>query len=78
MIYSAATYLCRQQGKEPPLKHWFQGWLNNTTELYTIKTKPISRHYIDMYTEKDLREWFEKEYWPVLEYTGICDQEYPN
>ena len=31
-----------------------------------------------MHTKKDLREWFEQEYRPALEYTGICDQEYPN
>ena len=78
MMYSAATYLYRQQGKEPSSKCQFQGQLNNTTELYIIKTKLISRHHVDIHTEKDLREWFEKEYWPALEYTSICDQEYPN
>ena len=60
MMYSAAVYLRRQQGKEPPSKRWFQGWLNNAMDLHTIKTKPISRHRVNMHTEKDLREWFEK------------------
>jgi hypothetical protein len=25
-----------------------------------------------MHTEASLRDWFEKEYWPALEFTGIC------
>jgi hypothetical protein len=29
-----------------------------------------------MYTEKDLRDWFEKEYKPALEFTGIKHRKY--
>jgi hypothetical protein len=36
-----------------------------------IKTKPIASHRIDLYTEQSLRNWFETEYRPVLEETGI-------
>jgi plasmid replication initiation protein len=36
-----------------------------------IKTKPIASHRVDIYTEKTLHDWFETEYRPVLETTGI-------
>jgi hypothetical protein len=36
-----------------------------------IKTKPIASHSVDMHTEKSIRHWFEKEYKPALEFTGI-------
>jgi hypothetical protein len=44
-------------------------------ELHTIKTRPVARHRVDMH-EKDLREWFEKGYWPELEYTGVKSEKY--
>jgi hypothetical protein len=44
--------------------------------LHTIKTKPIASHRVDLYSKKDLRSWFETEYQPVLEYTGIRSGRY--
>jgi hypothetical protein len=78
MMYNAAAYFRRQQGKEPPTKRWFQLWLKDATELHTIKTKPIARHRVDMHTEEDLRQWFEKQYVPALQHTGIDQQEHPS
>src|SRR2546421_332473 len=45
--------------------------MKSTPELHTIKTKPIASHRVDMHTEQTLREWFETEYRPALEATGI-------
>jgi hypothetical protein len=36
-----------------------------------IKTKPIISYRIDIYTEQNLRDWFEKEYKLVFEFIGI-------
>ncbi len=77
MLRAAAAYLRRQEGKDPPSERWFSQWLKSTTCLHTIKTKPISRHRVDMHTERDLKEWFEQQYRPALEHTGILDQERP-
>jgi hypothetical protein len=33
--------------------------------------KPIASLRVDMHTEKSLRDWFENEYKPALEFTGI-------
>ena len=41
-----------------------------------IKTKPIASYCVDIYTEKDLYDWFENEYRPALEYTGIRSRKY--
>ena len=77
MMRNAAAYLRKQQGKEPPSSRWFQYWLKSTYELHTIKTKPISRHRVDMHTKEDLKEWFEKQYRSALEHTGISKQKRP-
>jgi DDE superfamily endonuclease len=76
MMFSCAMWLRAQEGKLAPSWRWFQTWLNNTPELHTIKTKPIARHRVDMHTENDLRQWFEKEYRPALEYTGVRSGKY--
>ena len=55
---------------------WFQKWLKDTLELYTIKTKPIASHRVNTHTKKDLCNWFEKEYRPALEFTGIRSGQY--
>jgi hypothetical protein len=55
---------------------WFQKWLKNTPELYTIKTKPIASHHVNIHTKKTLRDWFEKEYRPALEFTGVKHRKY--
>jgi hypothetical protein len=55
---------------------WFQKWLKNTPELHTIKTKPIASHRVDIHTKKTLRDWFEKEYRPALEFTGVKHRKY--
>jgi hypothetical protein len=60
-----------QEHKEGPSWRWFRAWLKRTPELHTIKTKPIASHRVDIYTEKTLRDWFELEYHPALEATGI-------
>jgi hypothetical protein len=39
--------------------------------LHTIKTKLIASYRVDIHTEKSLRDWFENEYKPVFEFTGI-------
>jgi hypothetical protein len=39
--------------------------------LHTIKTKPIASHCIDIHSKKSLRNWFENEYRPALEFIGI-------
>jgi hypothetical protein len=62
----------KQENKPIPSWRWFQLWLRDTPELHTIKTKPIASHRVDMHTEKSLRAWFENEYRPALEFTGIC------
>ena len=41
-----------------------------------IKTKLIVSHCINMHTEQDLRDWFEIEYWPALEYISIRSRKY--
>jgi hypothetical protein len=66
MLYNCAMWLRVQENTAVPLWRWFQTWLKDTTELYTIKTKPIASHRVNMHTEKDLRDWFEKEYKPAL------------
>ena len=76
IIYNCAMYFRYQEKKPLPTWRWFQIWLKNTPELHTIKTKPISHHRVDIHTEKDLRDWFELEYRPALEYTGIRSGKY--
>jgi hypothetical protein len=61
----------KEEKKSIPSWRWFQLWLRDTPELYTIKTKPIASYCIDMHTEQSLQEWFEKEYKPALEFTGV-------
>ena len=41
-----------------------------------IKTKPIASYCVDIHTEKNLRDQFEKKYWPALEHTGIRPEKY--
>jgi hypothetical protein len=36
-----------------------------------IKIKPIASYRVDIYTKQTLRDWFETEYRPTLEATGI-------
>jgi hypothetical protein len=62
--------------KSVPIYRWFQKWLKNTPELYTIKTKPIASHRVNIHTEKTLCDWFEKEYRPALEFTGVKHRKY--
>jgi DDE superfamily endonuclease len=76
MMFNCAVWLRVQDKKPVPTWRWFQTWLKNTPELHTIKTKPIARHRVDMHTEADLREWFENEYRPALEYTGVKSGKY--
>src|SRR5271163_2108139 len=71
MMYNCAMWLRVQENKSVPSWKWFQLWLKSTPELHTIKTKPIASHRVDMHTEQTLREWFETEYRPALEATGI-------
>jgi hypothetical protein len=71
IIYNCTIWFRVKEGKPTPLWKWFQYWLRDTPELYTIKTKPITSYRIDIYTEKTLRDWFETEYRPILEITGI-------
>jgi hypothetical protein len=33
--------------------------------------KPIASYRVDMHTKQSLREWFEKEYKPALEFTSV-------
>jgi hypothetical protein len=65
-------WFCKQENKSIPSWRWFQLWLRDTPELHTIQTKPIASYRVNIYTEKSLRTWFENEYRPVLEFTGIC------
>jgi hypothetical protein len=44
--------------------------------LYTIKTKPITSHRVDIYTLSELRRWFKDEYRLVLKYTKINKARY--
>jgi hypothetical protein len=76
MMYNCAMWLRVQEHKPVPTWRWFNSWLKSTTELHTIKTKPIASHRVDMHTEKHLREWFETEYKPALEYTQIKSGKY--
>jgi hypothetical protein len=76
MMFNCAMYLRFQEKKSIPTWRWFQKWLKNTPELHTIKTKPIASHRVDIHTEKDLHDWFENEYRPALEYTGIRSGKY--
>jgi hypothetical protein len=55
---------------------WFQKWLKNTPKLYTIKTKPIASHRVDIHTKKTFRDWFKKEYRLALEFTGVKHRKY--
>jgi hypothetical protein len=71
MMYNCAMWFRVEEKKSIPSWRWFQLWLRDTPELHTIKTKPIASHRVDMHTEKSLRDWFEKEYKPALEFTGI-------
>jgi hypothetical protein len=36
-----------------------------------IKTKPITSYRVDIYTDQTLRYWFETEYCPAIDATGI-------
>ena len=71
IMYNCVYYLKRQEGKEAPLKRWFQHWLKSTKELHTIQTNPILIHRVDIYIEEDLRRQFEEEYRAALLYIGI-------
>jgi hypothetical protein len=36
-----------------------------------IKTKPIASYRVDIHTDQTLRYWFETEYRPAIDITGI-------
>ena len=76
MMYNCAMWLRVQEHKTVPTWRWFQQWLKATPELHIIKTKPITSHRVDMHTEENLRDWFEKEYRQALEFTGIKSGKY--
>ncbi len=76
MLYNCAMFFRVKVGKAPPSWIWFQMWLKTTKELHTIKTKPIASHRVDMHTEDDLRHWFQTEYRPALEITGVKSGRY--
>ena len=76
IMYNCAMWLRVQEHKTVPTWRWFQQWLKATPELYTIKTKPITSHRVDMYTKENLRDWFKKEYRQALEFTGIKSGKY--
>jgi hypothetical protein len=76
MMFSCAMWLRVQEGKSIPLWRWFQNWLKTITVLYTIKTKPIASHRVDIHTSSELRRWFKDEYRPVLKYTKINKARY--
>jgi len=76
MMYSCAMWLRVQEGRSIPSWRWFQTWLKNTTELHTIKTKPIASHRVDIHTSSELRRWFENEYRPALKATKINKARY--
>jgi hypothetical protein len=76
MLYNCVMWLRVREKKSVPTWRWFQTWLKNTPELYTTKAKPISSHRVDIHTERDLRDWFEKEYKPVLQFTGVRSGKY--
>ena len=76
MMYNCAMWLRTQEKKPIPSWRWFQLWLKNTPELHTIKMKPIASHRVDIHTQDQLQEWFEKEYRPALEFTGITKGKY--
>jgi hypothetical protein len=76
MMYNCAMWLRVQANKLVPSWKWFQQWLKSITKLHTIKTKPIARHRVGMHTEQTLREWFETEYRPALEATGVRHKKY--
>jgi hypothetical protein len=71
MIYNCAMWFRIKEKKSIPSRRCFQLWLRDTPELHTIKTKPIASHRVNIHTEKNLCDWFEKEYKPVFEFTGI-------
>jgi len=71
MMYNCAMWLRVQDNKSALSWKWFREWLKETPELHTIKTKPIASHRVDIHMEQTLRDWFENEYQPALEYTGI-------
>jgi hypothetical protein len=72
MIYNCIMWIRTEDNKTALSWKWFSQWLKSTSELHMIKTKPIASHRIDLYTEQSLCDWFETEYRPVLEETGIC------
>jgi hypothetical protein len=76
MMYNCAMWLRVQDNKSVPSWKWFQQWLKSTPELYTIKTKPIASHRVDMHTKKTLCEWFETEYRLALEATRVRHRKY--
>ena len=76
MLFNCTMYLRVQEKKSILTQQWFQKWLKSTPELYTIKTKPIASHYVNMHTKQDLCNWFETEYWLALKYTGIRSRKY--
>jgi hypothetical protein len=75
-MYNCAMWLCVSDNKSVLTYRWFQKWLKNTPKLYTIKTKPIANHRVNIYTKKTFRDWFEKEYRPALEFTGVKHRKY--
>ena len=76
MMFRCAMWLRLQKGKSIPLQRWFQNWLKNTPQLYTIKTKPIASHRVDIHTLSKLRRWFKDEYRFVLKETKINKARY--
>ena len=73
MMRNAIEYLCRQKGRDSPLSSWFADWLKKTKELHVIKSKLITHYYVEIYTERDLEEWFTTKYVFVLKETSIAD-----
>jgi hypothetical protein len=71
MMYNCVMWMRTEDNKTAPSWKWFSQWLKSTPELHTIKTKPIASHRVDLHTEQNLRDWFETQYRPALEQTGI-------
>ncbi|PMD18623.1 hypothetical protein NA56DRAFT_751299 [Hyaloscypha hepaticicola] len=67
MMFNCAIWMRKEDGKTAPSWRWFIEWLKSILEFYTIKTKPIASHRVNLHTEQALHIWFETEYLPALE-----------
>lgn len=64
-----------KKGQLPVSNSLLTNWIKSTPELHLIKSKPIARARVEMYSSVYLKRLFKGEYVVALKYSGTCEFE---